>query len=87
MCHAADDKCLHILLRATSWFGRIGLRGSLELSVDRPTRTSQEDTMNTKLKKIAVAVAAAGLAVLGTGVPASAHPAPTHASPSNLWCC
>lgn len=41
--------------------------------------------MNTKIKKIAVAIAVTGLAVLGTGVPASAHAAPV--KPATLWCC
>ncbi|MGN6253069.1 MAG: hypothetical protein ACTHNS_14800 [Marmoricola sp.] len=42
--------------------------------------------MNTQLKKIAVAVAVAGLAVLGTGASASAHQAP-RVQHSTLWCC
>lgn len=43
--------------------------------------------MNTKIKKIAVAIAVAGLTVLGSGVPASAHPAPKQVQPATLWCC
>lgn len=41
--------------------------------------------MNTKIKKFALAITVAGLAVLGTGVPATAHAAPVHHN--TLWCC
>lgn len=42
--------------------------------------------MNTKIKKFALAITVAGLAVLGTGVPANAaHGAPMKAQ--NIWCC